>query len=466
MTTSEHQAEPQVTEPAQPAAPSTLETEALEYARELIRIDSVNTGDPSTIGDGETRAAEFIRDRLAEVGITGELIEPKAGRGSFVVRIHGTDPAAGALLVHAHLDVVPVVGQDWTHPPFGAEIHDGMLYGRGAVDMKPFGGAVVAVLRHFAREGIQPRRDLVVAFLADEENGGRWGAGWLVQHRPELFAGVTESVGEVGGFSAPLPVRDASGAVASGDARRAYLVAVGEKGVASATLTARSRAGHGSRPEPDHAVLALARAVTRIGEYRFPLVRSEALKAFLTAFGIAGEATATEDGLTRALAELGFVGETVAASSRSTATPTVLQAGSKVNIIPGIAQAQLDIRIAPGQGDEVRARLAELAGPDVEVTEGPWWPANTAPVDGPLVDAIRAALAVQDPAAVAVPYLLPASTDNKHFSSIGIAGYGFFPLRVPLDFDVYGQFHAADEHVPVSAIHFCARVTADLLRDA
>src|SRR5690606_28114832 len=150
--------------------------EALDIVRSLIRIESVNTGDPATIGDGETRAAEFVRHRLVEAGITGELVEPHPGRASFVARIPGTDPAAGALLVHAHLDTVPVDGQEWTHPPFGAEIHDGELYGRGAVDMKNFAGVVVAVLRHFARSGTRPGRDLVVAFLSDEEHGGRWGA--------------------------------------------------------------------------------------------------------------------------------------------------------------------------------------------------------------------------------------------------------------------------------------------------
>ena len=174
---------------------SVLETEALEFVRELIRIESVNTGNPSTIGDGETRAARFVQKKLTEVGITSELIEPTPGRASLIARIPGTDREAPALLAHAHLDVVPVEGQQWTRPPFGAEIHDGFLYGRGAVDMKNFAGTLLAVLRHYAREGLLPRRDLVIAFLADEEHGGAHGAGWLVRHRPELFAGVTEAIG-------------------------------------------------------------------------------------------------------------------------------------------------------------------------------------------------------------------------------------------------------------------------------
>ena len=239
-----------------------LEEETVAFARDLIRIDTVNTGVAETIGDGETRAALFIHDRLAEVGITAEIVEPVPGRASLVARLRGRDAAAPALLVHAHTDVVPVEADDWTHPPFAADVVDGFLYGRGAVDMKNYAGTVLAVARHFAREGIVPRRDLVLAFLADEESGGVWGAGWLVEHRPDLFAGVSEALGEVGGFSVPLAAdadTDAE-ADADADARRAYLVATGEKGVAWATLRARGHAAHGSRPTPPAPRLGGARA--------------------------------------------------------------------------------------------------------------------------------------------------------------------------------------------------------------
>lgn len=439
---------------------SLLETEALELVRELIRIESVNTGVPETIGDGETRAALHVRDRLREVGIEGELIEPVPGRGSFVTRIPGADPSAGALLVHTHLDVVPVVESDWTHPPFGAEIEDGVLYGRGAVDMKDYAGTVVAVARHFAREGIVPRRDLVLAFLADEENGGTWGADWLVEHRPDLFDGVTEAISEVGGFSVPFASEDGPGP------SRAYLVATSEKGVAWASLRARGHAAHGSRPTDDNSVVRLAQAVARIGSHRFPIVRTAALERFLAEFGAVRGLAFTDDTIEEDLAALGFVGSLIGASTRSTATPTVLAAGGKTNIIPAEATARLDIRVLPGGDASLRAGLAELAGDGVEVIEGPWWSATEAPVDAPLVDVLRRVIGSHDADGAVVPYLLPASTDNKHFARLGISGYGFVPLRVPLDFDVFAQFHAADERIPVDAIHFCARVTADILRNA
>lgn len=433
---------------------SRLETEALAFTRDLIRIDSVNTGIAATIGDGETRAARFVQERLADAGIPAEFVEPRPGRGSVIARVRGSDPAAGALVVHAHLDVVPVDGQEWTHPPFGAEVHDGWLYGRGAVDMKNYAGTILAVARHFGREGIVPRRDLIFAFLADEEAGGVWGAGWLVENRPDLFAGATEALSEVGGFSIPV-----------GDGRRAYLAATSEKGVAWATLTAHGRAGHGSRPTTDNAVVRLARAVAALGGHEFPIVRTPALDAFLQAYGSARGIPFSAEGFEKELGELGFVSTLIAPSLRSTATPTFLEAGGKTNIIPGEAKARLDIRILPGDDDRLRAGIVELVGDDVDVRWGRWWSATEAPVDSPLLGVLQSAIDAEDAGATVVPYLLPASTDNKHFARLGIAGYGFVPLRVPDDFDVFGQFHAADERIPVDALAFSARTTARILRD-
>lgn len=424
---------------------SPLEAEALEFVRALIRIDSVNTGEAATIGDGETRAALFVKARLDEVGYETVLVEPRPGRASVLARLAGADPDAGALVAHAHLDVVPVDAADWTHPPFGAEIHDGVLYGRGAVDMKNFAGMLIAIARSFRREGIVPRRDLIFAFFADEEAGGVWGARWLVQNRPELFAGATEALSEVGGFSLPLP----------GD-RRAYLVATAEKGVSTATVTARGRAAHGSRPTADNAVVRLARAVSAVGAHTFPVVRTATLERFVETWERAGGR----------FGDLGFAASLIDAGMRNTASPTVLTAGGKANVIPASASATLDVRIVPGQHGVVRAELAAVVGDDVEVTWARDIEAIESPVDAPLVDVLQRAIGAEDPEGVVVPYLLPASTDNKHLSRLGIRGYGFVPLRVPADFDVFGQFHAADERVPVEALAFGTRVTARILREA
>jgi len=432
-----------------------LEDEAVEFVRELIRIDSVNTGVADTIGDGETRAARFVQAKLEEVGIGTTFVEPVAGRGSVVARMAGSDSEAEALIVHAHLDVVPVEASDWTHPPFGAEVHDGVLYGRGAVDMKNFAGVILAIARDLARTGTAPRRDIVFAFLADEEAGGRWGASWLVDNRPELFAGAGDAISEVGGFSVPiLP------------GKRAYLLATAEKGVSGAQLTARGEAGHGSRPRPTDAVTRLAGAVSRIGQHRFPVVRTPALHEFLRIVGEARGVEFTDDELDAQLDELGFTGRLIQASARQTAAPTVLRAGGKFNVIPAAAEAHVDLRALPDGEDALWDDIRELAGDDIEVEWDVAISPIASPVDAPFVDTIREALSAEDPDGVVVPFLLPASTDNKHFSRLGVRGYGFVPLRVPDDFDVYGQFHAADERIPVESLRFAARTTLRIVLGA
>jgi len=432
-----------------------VEDETLEFVRALIRIESVNTGDPDTIGDGETRAARLVQERLEDAGIPTTFLEPVPGRGSVIARLAGTDPDAGALIVHAHLDVVPVDERDWTRPPFGAAIEEGLLYGRGAVDMKNFAGVMLAVAREFARSGSRPRRDLIFAFLADEEAGGRWGASWIVDNRPDLLAGATEAISEVGGFSVPLA-----------EGRRAYLLATAEKGVGGAVLTARGQAGHASRPRPDDPVVRLASAVARIGEHRFPVVRTPALARFLEAFGAERGIAFADDDLDAQLDELGFVGRVIAASARQTVAPTVLRAGDKSNIIPATARASLDLRALPDREEELREQITSLAGDDVEVSWSDSLSPIASPLDTPFQSVISAAVAAEDPEGVVVPYLLPASTDNKHFARLGVSGYGFVPLRVPEDFDVYGQFHSADECVPVESLYFSARTTARILRGA
>jgi acetylornithine deacetylase/succinyl-diaminopimelate desuccinylase-like protein len=438
-----------------------LEEETVGFVRDLIRIETVNTGDQATIGDGEARAARYVREKLAEVGIDSEYVESRPGRGSVVARLAGRDPARGALVVHAHLDVVPVNAEDWTHPPFAAQVHDDVLHGRGAVDMKGFAGTILAVAREFRRAGVVPERDLVLAFFADEEAGGVWGARWLVENRPELFAGATEAVSEVGGFSVPV-------AGPPGGPERAYLVATAEKGIGSATLRARGTAGHASRPTADNAVIRLARAVRAVGEHRFPVVRTEATGAFLDAFAqLTGrDLSGDGDDLDRELGWLGFVGDIVRAGLRTTATPTMLGAGYKTNVIPADARAEIDLRVLPGGEDTFRPEIERLVGPDVTVEWGQWIPPIAAPADAPFVATLRAAIAADDPGGVVVPYLLPASTDNKHLARLGIAGYGFAPLRVPADFDAYGLFHAVDERVPLAALRFGARVTERILRTA
>lgn len=430
-----------------------LHSEAVAITADLVSIDSTNTGDPATIGDGETRVCRRIAEYLDEVGIASELVESIPGRGSLFARVEGSDPDAGGLVVHGHVDVVPAVAEDWTVPPFAGEIRDGWLYGRGTVDMKNMLGMTLAVIRHYRREGVVPRRTLLLAFFADEEAAGIMGAKWVVRERPEIFDGMTEALSEVGGWSVPV------------GGRRLYPIAVAEKGVAWASVTAHGTAAHASRPTADNAVAAVAGAVHRVASREFPVEPTEANTALAAAVGQLAGGSGDVAELPARLEVLGHFGPLVAASLSHTASPTILSAGYKTNVIPTEAHAEIDCRVLPGGEETFRAEIEDELGPDVDV-EWIWEPPIAAPADAELVEVIREAVHESDPDALVVPYLLPASTDNKHLARLGISGYGFVPLRVPDDFDVFGHFHAVDERVPVDALHFGADVLATVLRSA
>lgn len=435
------------------AAREKLHAEAVSITADLVAIDSTNTGDSATIGDGETQVCRRIAELLDEVGIPSELVESVPGRGSLFARVEGSEPNAGGLVVHGHVDVVPAVAEDWTVPPFAGEIRDGWLYGRGTVDMKNMLGMILAVIRHYRREGIVPRRPLLLAFFADEEAAGIMGAKWVVRERPEIFDGMTHALSEVGGWSVPVA------------GRRLYPIAIAEKGVAWAKVSAHGNAAHASRPTRDNAVAAVAGAVHRVASREYPIEPTEANTALAAAVGeLAGVSGDVAD-LPQHLDVLGHFGPLVGASLSHTASPTVLSAGYKTNVIPTDAYAEIDCRVLPGGEDTFRAEIEEELGPDVTV-EWTWAPPIAAPADDPLVGVIREAVQQSDPDALVVPYLLPASTDNKHLAPLGIEGYGFVPLRVPDDFDVFGHFHAVDERVPVDALHFGADVLDRVLRSA
>ncbi|WP_240489816.1 M20/M25/M40 family metallo-hydrolase [Actinomadura atramentaria] len=432
-------------DPSVKVMPVTAEDEVVQFCQELIRIDTSNPGDHS--GPGERVAAEYVAEKLAEVGVESQLFEPHPKRTSLVARIAGEDPSREALLLHGHLDVVPARAEDWTRDPFGGEIADGCVWGRGAVDMKDMDAMILAVVRDRLRSGRRPPRDVVLAFLADEEAGGSWGARWLVEERPELFEGVGEAVGEVGGFSLTVP----------GD-RRMYLIETAEKGIAWMNLTARGTAGHGSMVHPDNAVTALAAAVGRLGGHEFPPQLTKTVRMFLErvclAYGIEFDPADPE----AALAKIGPLARMIGATLRHTLNPTRLDAGYKTNVIPQDASAQVDGRFLPGYEDEFMATVDELLGPDIKREFVYHDQALETDYEGALVAAMEAALTSEDPGALPVPYCLSGGTDAKHFARLGIRCFGFAPLRLPADLDFSGMFHGVDERVPVDGLRFGARV--------
>ena len=432
-------------QPTQPTEPSGAESEVVDLAATLIRIDSSNYGDHS--GPGERAAAEQVAAWLAEVGLEPQIYESEPGRASVVARWEGADRSRPALLVHGHLDVVPAEASDWKVDPFAGEVAEGCLWGRGAVDMKDMDAMTLAVVRDWCRAGRKPPRDVVLAFLADEEAGGVYGAHWIVDNHPELFEGVTEAISEVGGFS--FTVRDDV---------RVYLLETAQKGIAWLRLTASGRAGHGSMVNDANAITALAQAVSRIGTYEWPLRMTPTVERFLhemcDELGI--HVDISDPG--PAIAQLGGLARIVGATVRNTANPTVLRAGYKTNVIPQQASADIDCRFLPGYEDELYETIDSLLGPDVKRETIHRDIALETEFDGTLVDAMVAALQAEDPGARVVPYCLSGGTDNKSFKQLGIRGFGFSPLRLPPDLDFSALFHGVDERVPLDSLTFGVRV--------
>jgi acetylornithine deacetylase/succinyl-diaminopimelate desuccinylase-like protein len=431
----------------QTSSPSASDAEVVDLCRELIRIDTTNFGpDP---GPGERTAAEYVAQLLDEVGIASELVESEPGRTSLVAhwQPEGVDADLSPLLIHGHLDVVPANADDWSVPPFAAEVVDDCIWGRGAVDMKDFDAMVLSVVRARARAGRAPRRPIRLVFTADEEAGGGKGAIWMAENRPDLLEGCTEAIGEVGGFS--LTVRDDL---------RLYLVQTAEKGMAWLDLIADGQAGHGSFRHDDNAVTELAAAVARIGAYEWPHKITDTQRQFLDAVSEAFGIELDPDRAEETLAQLGSIARMVAATMANTANPTMLRAGYKHNVIPGRATAAIDGRFLPGGRDEFFATIDDLVGDRVRYEVVADHPSVETEFAGALVEAMQACLSAEDPGAQAVPYLLSAGTDAKAWDRLGIRCFGFVPLKLPPDLDFVSMFHGVDERVPISSLQFGCRV--------
>lgn len=438
--------------------PSRAEAEVVELVSSLIRFDTSNTGELETT-KGERACAEWVAAQLQEVGYETEYVESGApGRGNVFARLKGAEAGRGALMLHGHLDVVPAEPADWSVHPFAGTVQDGYVWGRGAVDMKDMVGMILALARQFKAEGVVPPRDLVFAFVADEEAGGKYGCQWLVEHRPDLFEGVTEAVGEVGGFSLTVPRQD-------GTDRRLYLVETAEKGLGWMRLTAKGRAGHGSFLHDDNAVATLAGAVSRLAAHQFPIVISDSVAEFLTAVG---EETGLDfdpgsPDIDGTLAKLGTIANIIGATFRDTANPTMLKAGYKANVIPQTAEAVFDCRVLPGRQAEFERTVDQLIGPDATREWITKLDSYETTFDGHLVDAMNEAILAHDPEARTVPYMLSGGTDAKAFAKLGIRCFGFAPLQLPPELDFSALFHGVDERVPVDALLFGTRVLEHFL---
>jgi acetylornithine deacetylase/succinyl-diaminopimelate desuccinylase-like protein len=428
---------------------SAFESEAIRICQELIRIPSVNYGD----GKGDERAvADYIASMLTEVGIEPTIYESAPGRCNVIARIKGSNSQRPGLVVHGHIDVVPANAADWSVDPFAGEIKDGCIWGRGAVDMKNVDAMILAIVRDWAKRGYVPQRDIVLAFFADEEAGMTFGSRWMTANHPEVFAGCSEAISEVGGFS-----------VTVADGKRLYFIEAAQKGIHWMKLTAQGRAGHGSMMNDENALTALTEAVAKIGRYEWPQRYTKTVKdLFKEVARVTGKAYDEKD-LRPLLSEIGSTARMIGATLQNTANPTMLEAGYKANVIPGTASAVIDGRFLPGYEALLNERVRAIVGPLIVIETVSHDIALEVDFDAPLVDAMKAAILAHDPEGIPVPYLMSGGTDNKALSEIGIVGYGFSPLRLPADLDFMSLFHGVDERVPIDGLRFGVRVLNDFL---
>lgn len=417
-----------------------VEPDVIDICRDLIRI---NTSNPT---HSERPAADYVASYLERFDLLPQIYESQPARSSVMARLRGSNDSLAPLLVHTHLDVVPADDKTWSCDPFVGEVRDGCVWGRGALDMKGMIAAVLATIARMTQENQLPRRDLIFAFFADEEAGGNLGAGFMTSEHPEVFTGCRQAIGEVGGYSVPMPGRPE---------QRLYLIGAGEKGVHWHKLESLGTAGHGSMMNDDNAIVELSGALARIAAHKFPAK----LTATMTRFFEEIARVLSEPGeIENLMRGLGPLGEFVDVMLRNTANPTMVQAGYKVNVIPESAEATVDSRFLPGDGIDAEATLRGLLGQRTTMTTLLHGPALEVPWGVPITESMTAAILAEDPAAQVVPHLSPAFTDAKWLSRLGIMSYGFFPLRLPGTIEFLRLFHGVDERIPVDSLHFCVDV--------
>ncbi len=449
-----------------PELPGAALDEAVELLRGLLRIDTTNPPKP---GMGERPAAELCAAALRAEGLEAEILEAEPDRANLLCRLAGSG-AEPPLLLCAHLDVVAAGAEEaggrggravWRHPPFAAEEEEGLLYGRGAVDMKNFAAQAVTLLRWMRKLHIVPRRDVIFAGVADEEAGCGLGSAWLVDKHPQKVHAAV-ALGEIGGFTLHL------------SGRRFYPIQVAEKGICWVLLRARGEMGHGSIAPPDNPVVAVGRAVATVGEGQLPAHRTEAFESFFRALcrGIGGPARAVAwlgatPGLLRVLLSLvpdGGVQRTMLALLSNTATPTEQWASVKRNVVPAEASAGIDGRLLPGQSPEAFVEeLQTLVGPGIEIEVERQAVGAVTKLPHPVFDQLGEAVRAVDTEALPIPYVIPGYTDASSWTKLGAACFGFAPIVMPRGLDFARLYHGVDERIPVDGFRQGTRMLWEAL---
>ncbi len=430
-----------------------LVNESTELLQELIRNACVNDG--SAASGQEVRSTDLLRSYLEDVPIDLEVFESEPGRTSLVGRVEGSDPEAPTLLLMGHTDVVPANPDTWSRDPFGGELIDGEVWGRGAVDMLNLTATMAVATRNLVAGGFRPRGTLIYLAVADEEALGTYGASHLVAHERDAVQAdyvITES----GGIPIPAP----SGLCLP--------VIVGEKGAFWSTLRVRGSSGHGSQPfRTDNALVKAAEVVRRIDQYKPETHIHDVFRQFIESMGYPEEISGpllSPDGLVEMLDALPLgMARQFHACTHTTFAPNVIAGGSKINTIPDVVDLQVDVRTLPGQtSDHVRAMLHEALGDladDVEIVPMADDPSTASPVDTPLWDSLSRVAQSFYPGSTNVPYLTVGATDARFFRQLGVTAYGFGLFSEQMSFEDYGSmFHGDDERVDVDSL----RLSTDL----
>lgn len=439
--------------------PSLVARESQEMCQALLRIDTTNPP------GNELPAAEYLQGKLREVGYDPVILESAPTRANLVCRLPGTGKKE-PLLLTAHLDVVEAHEEYWRHPPFSGVIAEGCLWGRGAIDMKNMAAMCTALMREFKRTDARFDRDVIFAAVADEEAGCDHGSRFLVEEHPDLVR-AEYALGESGGFTLNI------------GGTQFYPIQVAEKGVIWIRARFRGEPGHGSMPRSDSAVIKLGEAIGKLAKAKMPAHPTAQVRAFLE--GVAAAQPAFARPLLRILSHPKMlprvlkllpdqgVARGFAAVLSNTATPTVVRAGAKVNVIPGEAELQIDGRTLPGQSEhdllrEIRAVLGDEV--ELEVMKS-LPPVVTEPIQSPLLDIIREQLKECEPEGVVVPYLIPGFTDAKHFTRLGTHWYGFSPVKLEpkSGLQFAEMFHGHNERIPVAGLHWGADLLHAVVRE-
>lgn len=432
--------------------------DAIRHLAALIRIDTTNPP------GNETPAAEYIADMLRSVGVHPTLLGAEPMRQNVLARVHG-DGSKAPLMLAAHLDVVPVERDKWRHDPFGGEIHDGYLWGRGAIDMKQMAVMSTLVMMRLHQEGVRLKRDVILACVADEEAGCDLGSKWLVDNHPDRVR-AEYVLGEAGGFTIHL------------NGQELYPVGIAEKGLVWMKLTVRGTPGHGSVPRDDNSVARLGALVHRLGTTRLPQHRTRVADAYLNAVAATQRfplnvllprlhLPALAKAILARFPDRGAA-NAIAAVLSNTATPTMLRAGDKINTVPGFAEAFVDGRTLPGETAasliaEIRKVAEDLGDFDIEILKD--MPPVETTTETPLWKVIGEVMHRDAPRGAIVPILMPGFTDAKQWSRLGAKCYGFMPTRFPDDGTKFSDlFHGHDERIPVDGLAWGVEVLYEVVR--